>query len=95
MEIWIYVPPSLPIKVGNIIEVQMGRSPSKNDQGAANTAVRVRQQGIIGGSCHWVPEQEGLWARILYCDWMKEEGWVERTGLYKTWLKPKTSGGIQ
>ena len=95
LQIWIYVPPSLPVEVGNIIEVRMGRSPSENDHGAVNTAVRVRQRGISNGSCRWVPEQQGLWMRILYCDWMKEEGWIERTGLDKAWLKPAVAGKIR
>ena len=92
LQIWIYVPPTLEVKARNIIEVQMGRSPSENDPGAVNTAVRVRQQGIGNGSCRWVPEREGLWMRILYCDWMEAEGWVERGGLDKTWLKPAGAG---
>jgi hypothetical protein len=84
---WVYVPPGLDVKVGDIIEIKMGRSPDDHEAGIVNTAVRVRQSGLSNGTCKWIPENPALWMRVIYCDWMKEEGWIERGGLYNTWLK--------
>lgn len=86
--IWFYIPKEMSIQVGNVVEVRMGRQPAGSDPGAVNTAVRVRHQGISQGPCRWSPERDGLWMRVIHCDWMEKEGWVERGGLYKTWLKP-------
>lgn len=86
--IWFYIPRELSIQAGNIVEVKMGRQPAGSDPGAINTAVRVRHQGLSQGPCRWRPERDGLWMRVIHCDWMEKEGWVERDGLYKTWLKP-------
>jgi hypothetical protein len=82
--IWVYLPSGVNVKVRDFVEVRMGRQPAENDPGVVNTALRVRDKA----GCRWVPEKEGLWMRILYCDWMEREGWIERGGLYKTWLKP-------
>jgi len=86
--IWFYIPTGVNVEPGNIVEVRMGRQPGKNDRGTVNTVVRIRYKDISQGPCRWVPEKEGLWMRILHCDWMEEEGWIERGGLWKTWLKP-------
>lgn len=88
---WVYVPREISVEVGNIIEVKMGRQSTNNDSGAVNTIVRVRHKRISNSPCRWVPEQKGLWMRILYCDWMISEGWTEKSGLYKTWLKPASA----
>jgi hypothetical protein len=84
---WVYVPPGIEIAVGDIIEIKMGQSPGNHSPGRVNTVLRVRQSGMSSGECRWVPDNPALWMRVLYCDWMKEEGWVERGGLYNTWLK--------
>lgn len=92
---WIFVPTDLVVETGDIIEVKMGKAPSKNQKGAVNTALRVRHHGISNSPCRWIPERDGLWMRVLYCDWMQEEGWVERTGLYNTWIKRNISNVAQ
>jgi hypothetical protein len=84
---WCYVPPGIEVTVGDIIEIKMGQLPSNQNTGRVNTVIKVRQHGLSSGSCRWVPDNPALWMRVLYCDWMKEEGWVERGGLYSTWLK--------
>ena len=40
------------------------------------------------GACHWDPEDERMWTRILYCTWMSEEGWQLERGLDEAWFKP-------
>lgn len=83
----VYVPPGLHVEVGDIIEIKMGRAPSGQKTGSVNTATSIRQRGLSAGSCRWIPDNPSLWMRVLYCDWMKDDGWVEREGLYNTWLK--------
>lgn len=94
-EMWFYIPNDMRVEVGDIVEVRRGRQPTTNDPGAVNTAVRVRHNEISHGPCRWVPEQEGLQKRVLFCDWMEKEGWVERNGLWNTWLKPASSVGAK
>ena len=83
-----YIPNDVSVELGDIVEIRMGRQPDQNDPGLVNTVVRVRHKGIAQSPCRWVPEREGLWMRVLYCDWMEKEGWVERGGMWKTWLRP-------
>jgi len=83
-----YIPRGVSVEVGDIVEIRMGRQPGTTDPGVVNTVVRVRHKLYSQQPCHWVPEKEGLWMRVLHCDWMEKEGWVERGGLWKTWLKP-------
>ena len=83
-----YIPSDVSVELGDIVEIRMGRPPGQNDPGMINTVLRVRHKGIAQSPCRWVPEREGLWMRVLYCDWMEKEGWVERGGMWKTWLKP-------
>lgn len=93
--IWFYVPNEVNVEVGNLVLVRMGRQPSKSDPGLVNTAVQVRHNEISQGPCRWVPEKEGLWMRILYCDWMEEEGWIKTEGIWETWLKPAPQIGAK
>lgn len=90
MAMWFLVPAGMVIAVGDITEVRMGRQPSGDYPGTVNVATRVREKANdVGKSCKWMPDSPGLWGRILYCDWMKQEGWIEREGgLYWTWFKP-------
>jgi hypothetical protein len=41
-----------------------------------------------GRSCRWVPENDALWAGLLYCDWMPDAGWIEYDGFWGAWIKP-------
>ena len=83
--IWFYVPSTLKVQPGDIVEVQMG-----SGSGAINVALSVRESaGAAQKHCHWDPPDESLWMRVLYCDWMPNEGWVEqKSALYHTWTKP-------
>jgi hypothetical protein len=88
-----HVPAGLGVELGDIVEVKAGQPPARGSPGTANIAVRVRQKyADTYGPCRWVPEDPRLWTRILYCDWMPEEGWVEQKAFWKTWLKPPPTG---
>jgi hypothetical protein len=97
-----FMPATVDARVGDVVEVRMGRAPSKdNAPGIVNTATRVRDRapdgrtpawGIdgdwTGRSCRWVPENDALWGRLLYCDWMPDEGWIEYDGFWGAWIQP-------
>jgi len=83
-----YVPSGMKVDVGDIVEIRMGRLPN-GDRGRVNTLTRIRQKPGDGDqSCRWDPPNPALWERILYCDWMQQEGWVKQTGVFSTWYKP-------
>jgi len=77
-----YVPPEIRVQVGDLVEIRLGK-----DYGVA-TAVQVRQAaGSSARTCRWDPEQEGLWMRVVFCDWMPKEGWVYNNKARNTWYK--------
>lgn len=91
-EIMLYVPPQLGVSQGDIVEVKSGRPPVKGDSGRLNTVMRIRQEFGKGvASCNWIPPDPRLWARVIYCDWMPSEGWVEQGGINSAWFKPAGS----
>jgi hypothetical protein len=85
---WFYVPPDMPVQVGDIVVVRMGHESTKKDPGKVNVLVEVREKKDTPNSrCSWDPPKDFLWRRVLYCDWMPAEGWTLKKGAYKTWLK--------
>jgi hypothetical protein len=94
LNIWFYVPHGMDVGVGDIVEVKMGRQPEDENRGTVNIATQVRHKRVdTEKHCRWDPPNERLWMRILYCDWMEKEGWVEKGGLDKTWAKPTSTTG--
>lgn len=87
--IFFFVPKGVTLDAGDIVEVRMGRPPGGNDSGTVNMATIVRQKrGDPNGQCRWDPPRDGLWNKVLYCDWMKDEGWVRHTGaVYNIWYR--------
>jgi hypothetical protein len=85
-----YVPPNLKVVPFDIVEIRAGREPVKGGPGQVNVATRiVRGANDTSATCRWEPQNTKLWMRILYCDWMPQEGWVElKTALRHTWFKP-------
>jgi hypothetical protein len=84
-----YVPQRQHVEPGDFVEVEMGRPSDSSGPDSINTLVKVRQtRDASSETCRWDPPKPYLWMRVIYCDWMPGEGWVEQTGLYKTWYKP-------
>lgn len=86
-----YVLPELELVEGDIVEVVLGRNADrkKNVPGKLNRAVVMRENiEDADGSCHWDPEDDRMWMRVLECTWMEPEGWIFQGGLNKTWYKP-------
>jgi hypothetical protein len=86
-----YIPPGLSVGPFDVVEVRAGREPDgRGGPTRANVVTRVVQtKEAAVRNCRWVPEDNRLWMRVLYCDWMPAEGWIEqKTTLTHTWLKP-------
>jgi hypothetical protein len=78
-----YNPKLLTLKVGDVVEVELGGG------GALNAVTRVLQGvGDSNGACWWDPKNPALWRRVMYCEWMPEAGWIRQEGLYTGWYKP-------
>lgn len=91
---WFYVPADLTMEPGDIVEIKMGRVPRGGDLGTVNRAVRVRHtRATMLEHCRWEPPEPLFWMRVLHCDWMEHEGWIEKKGLRHTWLKMTSSTG--
>lgn len=87
--IWIYVPPSQTVEAEDFVEVRMGRVPREGDPGAVNTLTTVRQKRADGGGpCRWEPDTPGLWMRVVHCDGIENDGWLQRGRLRKLWYRP-------
>lgn len=85
-----YAPPGFEVSVGDIVEVEIGRIKEKrrDPPETISRAVKVRESmDSETRACRWDPEDERMWARILYCSWMEAEGWQLERGLDKAWFK--------
>jgi hypothetical protein len=88
--LWFYVPEGVDTTVGDIVEVKLGAVVLKGDPVRAppNTMQKVCSKlESVGEECRWVPDNPRLWGRVLYCDWMEKEGWVQQGGLFNVWHK--------
>jgi hypothetical protein len=88
--LWFYVPEGKNASVGDIVEIQMGAAVHRGEPMRAppNTMLRVRSEfADVGKTCRWVPDKAYLWGRVIYCDWMRDEGWVQQRGLFDVWFK--------
>ena len=87
-----YVPKGLSVKPFDIVEIRAGQEPTRKLPARVNIATRVVQTAESKDTtCRWVPPDSRLWMRVLYCDWMEKEGWIElKETLKHTWYKPPT-----
>lgn len=93
LSIWFCAPKGMNFEPGDVVEVQMGRQPGDGSSGRVNIATQVRhKKADTEDHCRWDPPKDYLWMRTLYCDWMAQEGWVqkERSG-GKVWSKPAST----
>jgi len=79
-----FSPASLPVTKDEFVEVRFGHG----KPGDVNVVTRVVNE------CSWVPRDPRLWVRIPYCNWMKNEGWVEVSSMITSsnhaWIKIPT-----
>jgi len=89
----LYVPKGIGVGVGDIVEARSGNPPTKANPGQLNIVTRVVQKSDENdGDCWWDPKNDKLWLRILYCDWMPNEGWIKQDGVHPAWFKPAIPG---
>jgi len=88
--LWVYVPPTITVQEGDFVELRMGRVPADGDPGVVNAVTAVRQAATQTEvpSCRWDPDNPSLWMRIVYCDGIEQQGWVQRKGIRKMWYQP-------
>ena len=85
----VYVPPGLKLEFGDIVEFRTADPKKVGTLEQIHVALRVRHKpGETNGVWRWDPPQEGLWMRVLYADWMRQEGWKYKGGISKGWYKP-------
>lgn len=88
--IMMFVPRGIPVGLGDIVEVKSGRPPEKGDAGELHVVTRtVQKHGDKEGKCWWDPKDDRLWLRVLYCDWMPQEGWIKQEGVNPAWYRPQ------
>ncbi len=84
-----YVPAGISVERGDMVEVRVGHPSKKGGPPELNTVMRIRHKADEkNGSCGWDPPNERWWMRVLYADWMPQEGWVHKGGTSKAWFKP-------
>lgn len=94
--ITLFVPSSLKVEQGDMVELRAGREPKKGMAGSINTVTRVVQKYEAKEEhCWWDPKNDRLWLRVAYCDWMPAEGWVKQGGDHPAWYKPVTTSPSQ
>jgi len=87
-----FVPADLSVEVGDVVELRLGREPGGAGGGTVNEAVRVRARaGAPDHPCRWVPPNDRLWMRVLYCDSLEAEGWTHKNGIGNPWLRLPTA----
>jgi len=90
----LYVPKGIDVDLGDIVEVRSGNPPNKENSGKLNKVTRVVQKADENdGHCWWDPKNDELWLRVLYCDWMPNEGWIKQNGINPAWFKPAVYDG--
>lgn len=84
-----YIPSDIQTEPGDIVEIKCGSAP-EGHKSSVNTVLRVVQRkNDATGTCRWIPPEKRL-GRILYCDWMPQQGWVKHQGTFfeDMWIKP-------
>ena len=87
--VFFYVPKHLKVGLLDFVDVRSEPQPSAEaPHPLPNTAVQVREKaGDQRKLCRWLPDNPDLWKRVIYCAGMKEEGWVQQSGMVDLWIK--------
>ena len=90
----VYVPQKYQVAISDIVEFWSDHIVSEGEIGETlpNTVTRVRQTANASHKvCRWEPDAPGKWVRVLYCDGMQSEGWIQQDGLHPVWVNPIAS----
>ena len=82
--IMFFSPAGIAVGAGDFVELKSGRA---GDPKAINVATRVWQKEAGPSVCRWLPDDPRLAARVIYCDGMKEQGWVQQPGRWNFWMR--------
>ena len=89
--IFFYVPKEMKVEVGDIVEIRSGGDFKFGEVGSpVNVLTRVSERySDAEKQCNWDPPNNLFWKRILYCNWMQQEGWVLEKHAFglKYWIK--------
>jgi hypothetical protein len=91
-----FKPAAMQVNPGDIVEIRAGSAAVSND--ATSNRVNIATRKIMSyedrnadKTCWWDPENPALWQRVLYCNWMLSEGWIQGdTFLKSPWYKHTT-----
>jgi hypothetical protein len=86
---YFYIPPGHKVDSGDVVEFRVGKDADGDGPAQLNTVVRVRHKSTaVPEHCRWLPDQpQGLWMRVIYCDWMANEGWQQGGTFHPEWYK--------
>lgn len=86
-DVYFYIPPDTKLAFGDFVEIRSGKPAKDGSAGVPSSFVRVVQKrDERTPQCRWDPPEEYNWKRVVYCDWMPKEGWIE-PGLFPVWYK--------
>jgi hypothetical protein len=84
-----YKPPEISVNPGDIIEIRAGskvvsKHSAQNRINIATRRILTYEERKTDTLCRWNPDNPALWQRVLYCDWMLSEGWIQEDRWYNT-----------
>ena len=80
----------LAVALGDSVEIWSDRSVKAGapPDASPNWVTRVLQTAASPTrTCSWQPDNPYLWMRVVYCDWMPEQGWSRQAGSHPFWVK--------
>ena len=88
--IWFFVPQPLSVNLGDVVEVWSGEPVKEGSKPTTlpNTVTRIHPKlDSPTSQCRWEPKDPKLWLRVLHCDWMESEGWIQQdSALFPVWI---------
>ena len=86
-----FVAQPLAVELGDVVEVWSGAPAKGNTKPTTqpNTAFKVHPKlDSRTSQCRWEPEDPKLKLRVLHCDWMASEGWIQQDDArFPVWIK--------
>ena len=87
-----FVPPNIDADIGDVVEIRHSQE-EVGEHAMFNVVVGVRAKpgpsgDLTGTACRWVPDNERLWLRNIYCEGLEQDGWQEfGKGVRHEWRK--------
>ena len=87
-----FVPANVDADIGDVVEIRHSQEEG-GEHALLNVVVAVRLKpgpngDLTGTTCRWVPDNERLWLRNIYCEGLERDGWQEfGEGVRHEWRK--------